>query len=116
MRLGFKAGTDDTRESTALAVIRGLIDRGAIVRAYDPKAADAGMPEVNFSRHASAIEACEGADALVVLTAWSEFKQHNAAALSSAMAGVIIADTTDLLPQPFSEHFTHYTLGRGVCS
>lgn len=111
--LAFKPGTDDTRESTALAVIRGLIDRGVKVQGYDPKASDIGMPEVNFVRKGSALEACEGADALVVLTAWPEFKGYDASSLDAVMAGMVIADAVDILPDAFEE-FTHYTLGRGV--
>lgn len=112
--LTFKPNTDDTRESTALAVIRGLIDRGATVRAYDPQAANSGMPEVNFSRKDSALEACTGADALVLLTAWPEFKQYDATTLRSLMRGTTIADTTDILPNNFCNDFAHYTLGRGM--
>ena len=72
--LTFKAGTDDLRESPALAVVAGLVEAGCRVRAYDPEVAEHRdlVPAV-VELAPSALDACDGADALVVLTEWSEF-------------------------------------------
>ena len=72
--LAFKPFTDDIREASSLSVVSGLLERGASVRAYDPKAMD------NFRRYypdiiycASAEECLKGADAAVIVTEWPEF-------------------------------------------
>jgi UDPglucose 6-dehydrogenase len=73
--LAFKPETDDIREAPSLDIIRGLLDRGADVRAYDPQAmAEAGrlIPELQLCK--DAYEACAGADALVIVTEWNEFR------------------------------------------
>ena len=73
--LSFKPETDDLREAPALAIARGLLARGAAVRAFDPVA----MP--NAARELPAItlckneyETCENADALVIVTEWNQFR------------------------------------------
>ena len=65
--LSFKPETDDMRDAPAIAILRGLIERGARVRAYDPQAMEHArkvLPEVVLCENA--YEVCEGADALVV--------------------------------------------------
>lgn len=72
--LSFKPGTDDVRNSRAIPVIRGLLDRGADVVGYDPVAADnmrRRIPEIEYA--SSAAEALNGASAAVVVTDWDEF-------------------------------------------
>jgi UDPglucose 6-dehydrogenase len=74
--LSFKQDTDDIRESPAVDVIRMLIQRGAIVSAYDPAAMENTrqiLPEVDYARDQYA--AVEGADALLLITPWNQFKQ-----------------------------------------
>ncbi len=74
--LAFKADTDDIRESPAIDVIRELQSAGAIVTAYDPKAAENFQklfPKITYAP--SAKEALKaGADACLILTDWAEFK------------------------------------------
>ena len=76
--LAFKPGTDDMREAPSRVVVRELTARGASVVAYDPVATDEarrsmqGWPGIEFV--ASAREAVEGADALVIVTEWKEFR------------------------------------------
>ena len=73
----FKPDTDDIRESPSLTVIPLLQERGATVRAYDPKAkhAEPLLPGVVFA--ANAVEATDGVDATVILTEWNEFRALN---------------------------------------
>jgi UDPglucose 6-dehydrogenase len=73
--LAFKPETDDIREAPALDIIRGLLDRGARIRAYDPAAmAEAGrlIPELELCK--DAYGACADADVLVIVTEWNEFR------------------------------------------
>ena len=74
--LAFKSNTDDIREAPALKIAALLLERGAAVRAYDPVAmenANRGMPGIRMCPDPYAL--AEGADALVVVTDWNEFKQ-----------------------------------------
>lgn len=93
--LAFKAGTDDTRESPALAVARRLIAAGATVRGYDPavKAVDIDGLEVVDDAYA----ACEGADALVIATEWDDFKWLDLDKVADTMAAKHIVDARNLL-------------------
>jgi UDPglucose 6-dehydrogenase len=73
--LSFKPETDDLREAPALDIVRELVCRGAKIRAYDPAAlAQAGrlVPEMTLCK--DAYEAVEGADAMVIVTEWNEFR------------------------------------------
>ena len=74
--LAFKPETDDVRESPAFEIIGRLLEAGAVVRAYDPVAADnfrKGLEHPNAVYCSSAAEAAAGADALCLLTEWREF-------------------------------------------
>ena len=91
--LAFKAGTDDLRDSPALAVIRLLQEQGAVVRAYDPLVAKLDGLRVC----ASAKEAVSGADAAIVVTAWPEFAAFDWTALSAMMRRPILIDGRNAL-------------------
>src|SRR5690606_13295353 len=74
--LSFKPQTDDVREAASLLVIPALLEAGAEVRAYDPVAMDAAaakLPE-EVLMTANEYEALKGADALLLLTEWREFR------------------------------------------
>ena len=76
--LAFKPRTDDMREAPALAIIKGLREGGAAVRAYDPKAMPAArrvLDDDGVTLCARSYEAVEGADALVLATEWNEFRE-----------------------------------------
>jgi UDPglucose 6-dehydrogenase len=73
--LAFKPETDDLREAPAIDIVRELLRRGAKIRAYDPAAlAQAGrlVPEMTLCK--DAYEAIEGAEAMVIVTEWNEFR------------------------------------------
>ena len=100
--LTFKAGTDDLRDSPALAVIGELVGIGAAVRGYDPtcvgelspgRARDLGHVE----RCASAVEAARDADVVVIATEWPEFSGVDIAAVAAAMRGRALVDMRNLL-------------------
>ena len=93
--LAFKAGTDDIRESPALAVARRLIAAGATVRGYDPavRAVDLEGLEVVDDAYA----ACERANALVIATEWDDFKWLDLDKIAESMADKHIVDARNLL-------------------
>jgi len=74
MGLAFKPGTDDIRESRAIPLVRLLLERGADVHCYDPKATEGFrrlFPQVTY--HQSPEECVESSDAVVIVTEWPEF-------------------------------------------
>ncbi|HEX5720492.1 MAG TPA: UDP-glucose/GDP-mannose dehydrogenase family protein [Thermoanaerobaculia bacterium] len=76
--LSFKPNTDDVRESPALVIVRGLLAGGAAVRAYDPEAMDAFgeiVKDASISYCKDAYDAADGADALVIVTEWNQFRK-----------------------------------------
>lgn len=92
--LAFKAGTNDLRDSPALAVASDLFTAGAEVTAYDPAIAGElpGMVVVD-----DAYRAVKGADAVVVLTEWDEFRKLDWHLISNLMAGDGVVDTRSVL-------------------
>ena len=92
--LTFKARTDDLRESPSLEVLGRLAARGAKVRAYDPAVSHAldGIEVVS-----DPYEACDGADVLLVLTEWDEFKWLDLDQVKDRMASPAVVDARNLL-------------------
>ncbi|HUX66611.1 MAG TPA: UDP-glucose/GDP-mannose dehydrogenase family protein [Terriglobales bacterium] len=96
--LAFKPGTDDTRLSPALAVVRELVRLGAGVRAYDPQAMERARLELGGGIHycAQAEEVAEGADAVLVLTEWPAFRRLDWAAMAPRMQRPLVLDGRNL--------------------
>jgi UDPglucose 6-dehydrogenase len=91
--LAFKPNTDDMREAPSLEIARSLLQRGAVVRGYDPAAlekARAVLPELDYRRNAYA--AARGADALVIVTEWNEFRQLDLQRLRRGMRRPVVVD------------------------
>jgi UDPglucose 6-dehydrogenase len=95
--LTFKAETDDTRESPAISVIERLIGRGGKVVAYDPMVNKYDLAGMSLAD--SPVAAATGAQALVVLTEWAEFKSIDAKEILSAMSGNVVIDTRNVFNQ-----------------
>jgi len=91
--LTFKANTDDIRESPAIAVIAELQRRGAKVRAYDPQVP--AHPSIDTA--ANPYDVCDGADALIVLTEWDEFRWLDLESVKARLSRANIVDTRNLL-------------------
>ena len=110
--LTFKARTDDTRESPALEVVHRLRARGAVVRAYDPAAAEAGL--AGITRSDDPYAACEGAAVLAVLTEWDEFRWLDLDKVRGLMAAPCIVDARNLLDPAVARRkgFTYEGMGR----
>jgi UDPglucose 6-dehydrogenase len=96
--LAFKPNTDDMREASSLVLSARLHADGASVSAYDPVAEDearALMPGLEFA--GSALEALEGADAVVLVTEWSEFTDLDWAEVAARMSGTLVVDGRNAL-------------------
>ncbi len=91
----FKADTDDTRESPAIAVIERLIGRGAKVKAFDPLIRSYSLTGLEVVD--SALDAARDVDALLVLTEWNEFKDLSPQDLLTVMRKNFVVDTRNLL-------------------
>lgn len=93
----FKPNTDDMREAPSLVIVPMLQERGASVRAYDPqgrKQAEPLLPGVEWC--AGANEALEGADIVVVMTEWNEFRALNLRGARERMAGDLLVDLRNI--------------------
>jgi len=114
--LAYKGGTDDLRESPALALVETLLQEGADVVVYDPaameRARDVLGDRVTYA--ASALDACSEAHALVILTDWEEFAELDLTAVRGALHHPIVIDgrnTFDLAEMRAAE-FHYFSVGR----
>ena len=92
--LTFKPETDDMRDLPSLAIVSRLAGDGALIRAFDPEGmaqARPLLPELVVDR-SDALDAAVGADALVLITEWNEFRALSAARLGDAMRGRVLVD------------------------
>ncbi len=90
--LAFKAGTDDVRESPALAIVGRLVDAGADVVAFDPQASVPGVAAAP-----DAMAAVDHADVLLIATEWPQFQRCDLQAVAARMRGSAIVDARNLL-------------------
>ncbi len=114
--LAFKQNTDDTRESPSLTVVRSLLNQGATVKVYDPVAMDNASAEVKgMTLCSSSYEVAEGAEALLVLTPWNEFKQLDMKRIVASMKQPILIDGRNMYePDDMREiGFVYRGVGRG---
>ena len=117
--LAFKPNTDDMREAPSRVLMEALWAAGARVQAYDPQSM--GETKRIYGTRAdlklceSADAALEGADALVVVTEWQEFRSPDFAKIREALGTPVIFDGRNLYePRLLESHgFTHYAIGRG---
>ncbi len=109
--LTFKAGTDDIRESPALAIIRRLLAKGAEVHAYDPGHTE---PVAGITLCANPYDAARDADVAVVLTDWSEFAELDLDKVREVMRTPRIVDARNLLDpgEARARGFDYASLGR----
>lgn len=88
--LAYKPETHSIKNSPALAFIASL--PGLIVRGYDPQVKLAGIPGIDFLPCDDPLQACAGADALVVMTPWDEFRSVDPTAMSGQLRGRLVID------------------------
>jgi UDPglucose 6-dehydrogenase len=116
--LAFKPNTDDMREAPSRVIIDALIQRGGSICAYDPVAIDEAkrvlgpLPQLTYS--ANPMAACEGADALIVVTEWKEFRSPDFDELKRHLKDGVVFDGRNLYEPDVvrAAGLTHHSIGR----
>ncbi|HET9811017.1 MAG TPA: UDP binding domain-containing protein, partial [Sphingomicrobium sp.] len=91
--LTFKPNTDDMRDAPSITLIKGLVESGAKVVAFDPvgrEQAEPLLPPIDYTDNAYG--AVEGADALVIVTEWDEFRALDLERIAGTMRGRALVD------------------------
>jgi UDPglucose 6-dehydrogenase len=114
--LAFKPNTDDMREAPSIPIVTALVERGAQVSAYDPVARE--QAEKIFSGVAfadDAYAAAEGADALVMVTEWDEFRALDLQRVAGSLRGKVLIDLRNVYDPGEAEEagLRYYGVGRG---
>jgi UDPglucose 6-dehydrogenase len=113
--LTFKPNTDDMREAPSIALITALNDMGAHVRAYDPAGMDQAKAVLADVTYCDSAYACaDGADALVIVTEWEQFRALDLARLKRTMARPVVVDLRNIYrPDEMAKHgFVYVGVGR----
>ncbi len=118
--LSFKPGTDDMREATSLVIVNELTKIGAKINAYDPKARDIAKAyyfkdnqNVKFAKNK--YEAVEGADAIILITEWKEFRSPDFGEITEKIKNKIIFDGRNQYNKKLMKDmdFEYYQIGNG---
>jgi len=114
--LSFKPRTDDMREAPAIPVVNGLVARGARVHAFDPEAHPVarGLFGARIAYAESSYDALKGADALVILTEWNEFRRPDFARMKTLMRAPVVFDGRNIYDPAAMKvrGFTYFSVGR----
>jgi len=114
--LAFKPKTDDMREAPAVPLIKGLLEAGASVVAYDPEAAKVarGIFGEQIEYASKSYDAIKGADALVIVTEWNEFREPDFTRIRKLLKAPVVFDGRNIYSpeQMRSLGFTYYSIGR----
>jgi len=114
--LTYKPGTSTLRRSAALEIIRQLVDHGAKVKAFDPKADMTEVKEhAEFALCGDVYAVAKGSDALVLITEWPEFKDLDFDRIKLVMKNPVFIDTKNLLDneQMTAKGYSYFGIGRG---
>ncbi|WP_047456694.1 UDP-glucose/GDP-mannose dehydrogenase family protein [Rhizobium rhizogenes] len=112
--LTFKPNTDDMRDSPAISVIQTLQDGGATVVGYDPEGMDNARQVIDIAYAPDAYRAAQGADALVIVTEWNQFRALDFARLKSVMNAPVLVDLRNIYRHDeVTKHgFVYTSIGR----
>jgi UDPglucose 6-dehydrogenase len=116
--LSFKPETDDMRESSAVVIIKQLLDNGAIIRAFDPVAMENAQKyafvgdAIYYSQNE--YDTTLGADAVVIVTEWNQFRNLDISAIKATMNGNYFFDLRNIYDRSYIEDygFNYYGVGR----
>lgn len=113
--LSFKPNTDDIRESPGIAIIKMLLEKGAIVKSYDPKAMEKTkniLPDIEYC--SNPYKVAEGADCLAIFTEWAEFKKLDLLKVKKLMVHPTIIDGRNIFePSEMAKlGFVYRSIGR----
>jgi UDPglucose 6-dehydrogenase len=115
--LTFKPDTDDMREAPSIPLVTGLLDMGAKVRAHDPvgmEQAKKELPDIEYCD--DPYECVKGADAMVIVTEWVQFRALDLDRIKREMAQPVIVDLRNIYrPEDMAAHgFTYDSVGRAA--
>jgi UDPglucose 6-dehydrogenase len=112
--LAFKPNTDDMRDAPSLVILPELVARGATIRAYDPESMKEAKKLLDVGFCADSYEAIEGADAVVILTEWNEFRALDLGRVKSLLKTPLMIDLRNIYrPQQMAEAgFRYVSVGR----
>jgi UDPglucose 6-dehydrogenase len=113
--LTFKPNTDDMRDAPSLALIQALQDAGAIVKAYDPEGLEQARPLLsNVEFGTEPYQVADGADALVIVTEWDEFRALDLKRIASVLKTPILVDLRNIYPPEQVERagLSYWSVGR----
>ncbi|MBV8658428.1 MAG: UDP-glucose/GDP-mannose dehydrogenase family protein [Burkholderiales bacterium] len=114
--LAFKPNTDDMREAPSLTIIEGLLARGATVTAYDPVAVDEARKVLadRIVYAASPLAAIDGADALLIVTEWKEFRSPDFDTIRAKLKQPLVIDGRNVYDPKLMRElgFTYDAIGR----
>ena len=114
--LTFKPNTDDMREAPSLVILPALAAAGAEIVAYDPAGMEEACRLIPELRTASDPYACvTGADAVVIITEWDEFRALDLDRVKAAVRGTVLVDLRNVYKptEILSRGFTYVSIGRG---
>jgi UDPglucose 6-dehydrogenase len=114
--LTFKPNTDDMREAPSLVIVPWLTERGAIVRAYDPEGMNEAKKHLKTEMCADAYTALNGADGVVILTEWNEFRALDLGRVKRMLKRPLMVDLRNIYrpDQMAAAGFTYISVGRGA--
>lgn len=114
--LAFKPKTNDMREAPSITIINALLEMGAKINAYDPKAKDTAKlyfgDKINYKN--TSYETLDNADALIILTEWNEFRRPDLERIKNSLKQPVIFDGRNLYEpvQMAEKGFEYYLIGR----
>jgi UDPglucose 6-dehydrogenase len=113
--LTFKPNTDDMRDAPSIPLITALIDMGASVRAYDPVGMEQAQQVISGVEFCVAPYHCaEGADALVIVTEWEQFRALDFERLRGVMKQPVLVDLRNVYRPEEMNGFAYHGIGRGT--
>ncbi len=114
--LAFKPNTDDMREAPSIPIVKALVERGASVAAYDPVAREQAEKVLTGLEFVDdAYTAADGADVLVIVTEWDEFRALDLERVAGVLRGKILVDLRNVYDPSEAEEagLSYYGVGRG---
>src|SRR5579871_2199148 len=116
--LTFKPNTDDMREAPSLVIVPYLQERGATIRAFDPQGAREARKLLNIELRQDAYDTIEGADGVVILTEWNEFRALDTARMKRLLKTPLMVDLRNIYRPSHmaAAGFTYVSVGRATAT
>jgi len=114
--LTFKPNTDDMRDAPSLVIVPYLQQKGAVIRAFDPEGAKEARKLLNIELCKDAFDALKGADGVVILTEWNEFRALDLARIKALLKRPLMIDLRNIYrpAQMSAAGFTYVSVGRAT--